>query len=125
MQKIIIFYLCIFSLIMWFSCSLLAQNDTTIGENHFEIIKRYINGKAKTVGQFGTDCVGNKHRKHGLFIKFNDKGEISWERYYFYNKRRNRKIFGLKHGWWGFYLHNQKYFLGKRVGSIHVVDPCF
>ena len=103
---------------------LCCQVDTTIDGKYYEIVKRFENGKVKTVGQFDTDCAGNNHRKHGLFISYNKIGKEINRKWYFYDHPRNRKFLGLKVGWWGFYLWNYKYFLGIKVRQ-EIVDPCF
>ncbi len=79
-----------------------AQTDTLIGESRYEIIDRHSNGKVKHVGQFSEDCVGNKHKKHGNFLTFNSSGKQTKKELYFYDKKHNKKILGLKHGWYGF-----------------------
>lgn len=103
--------------------NILCQTDTSIENRDFTIIERYNTGKVKFVGQFGEDCLGNKHQKHGRFILFNKHGRRTSEKIYFYNKRRNKKILGLKHGWWGF-GYETKYFLGSKRYS-RIMDPCF
>jgi len=90
----------------------------------YTVIARHENGNLKKVGQFGDDCVGNKNKKHGTFLTFDKNGNQLKKELYFYDNKRNKRVFGLKHGWWGFYGRNDKYFLGiKRISVI--ADPCF
>lgn len=101
-----------------------AQSDTTIEKEKYEIIDRYSNGKVKHVGQFAEDCQGNKHKKHGIFLTFSESGKQTKKEVYFYDNKHNRKILGLKHGWWGFYGRETKYFLGIRKVVV-ITDPCW
>ena len=101
-----------------------SQNDTLIAGAHYEIVNRFSNGKVKQVGQFATNCIGDPHCKHGTFIIYNSKGHVVKRKIYFFNRRRNKKLFGRKQGWWGFYGPNDKYFLGRKTKRI-IIDPCF
>jgi hypothetical protein len=108
------------------SCLSLAsfgQKDTTIDEEDYTIIARFNSGKVKSIGQFGQGCSDTLIHKHGKFITYNEKGEILKERVYFYDSRVNKRILGLKQGWWGFYGFT-KYFLGI-VRARVITDPCF
>jgi len=90
----------------------------------YTVIERHENNRIKKVGQFGDDCMGNKDQKHGTFLTFDKNGRQLKKELYFYDNKRNKRIFGIKHGWWGFYGRNDKYFLGiKRITVI--TDPCF
>lgn len=114
-----------FTLFLFLNLLVKAQLDTLIGEIKYKITERYKNGKVKQVGQFAADeCLDNVIKKHGYFITYNKDGVIIKQKLYFYNERQNRKILGLKHGWWGFYGMQKKYFLGI-TRSIVIVDPCF
>ena len=101
-----------------------AQTDTLIDESTYEIISRHPNGQAKYLGQFEEDCSGNKHTRHGKFLTYNRRGVLKKKEFYFYNGRHNRKILGLKHGWWGFFGRQSKYFFGIKRYTV-IVDPCF
>lgn len=90
----------------------------------YTVIERHENGSIKKVGQFGDDCVGNKNKKHGTFLTFDKDGNQLKKEIYFYDNKRNKRILGLKHGWWGFYGRNDKYFLGIRRITV-ITDPCF
>jgi hypothetical protein len=114
----------IFTLFLLFTLLVKSQSDTLIGETTYKIIERHQNGKIKQVGQFAADCENDVMKKHGYFITYNEKGGIVKQELYFYNERQNRKILGLKHGWWGFYGMQKKYFLGI-TRAIVIVDPCF
>jgi hypothetical protein len=90
----------------------------------YTVIERHKNGRIKKVGQFGDDCVGNKDKKHGTFLRFDKDGNQLRKEIYFYDNKRNKRILGLKHGWWGFYGRNDKYFFGIRRITV-ITDPCF
>ncbi|MBL7888442.1 MAG: hypothetical protein JNL24_02755 [Bacteroidia bacterium] len=104
-------------------------DDSTNDKIHIQgilytVIERHENGSIQKVGQFGDDCVGNKNKKHGTFLTFDKDGNQLKKETYFYDNKRNKRILGLKHGWWGFYGRNDKYFLGIRSISV-ITDPCF
>ena len=101
-----------------------SQSDTLIDSIKYEIIDRYSNGKVKYVGQFADDCLANKHKRHGYFLTYNKNGVQVNKALYFYDKKHDRKILGLKHGWWGFYGRQTKYFLGAKK-IVVITDPCF
>jgi len=101
-----------------------SQSDTLIETIKYEIIDRYSNGKVKHVGQFAEDCQGNKHKRHGNFLTYDKNGVEIKKELYFYDKKHNRKILGLKHGWWGFYGRQTKYFIGVKKIAV-ITDPCF
>lgn len=90
----------------------------------FTVITRHENGNIKKVGQFDEDCFGNKNKKHGIFLTFDKNRNQIKKELYFYDNKRNKKIFGLKQGWWGFYGRNNKYLLGIKIISV-INDPCF
>jgi len=104
-----------------------GQNDTTItiDDRIYSIIERYDNGQLKYIGQFNTTCTDETLRKHGYFIKFDINGNEIYKKLYFFDEERNRKVLGLKHGWWGWYGKTEKYFLGIRTTHPYIVDPCF
>ena len=102
-----------------------GQKDTTINNRTYSILERYDSGQLKYIGQFNTTCLDDTLRKHGYFIKFDSIGNEIDRTLYFFDEERNRKILGLKHGWWGWYGITVKYFLGVRVTRPILVDPCF
>ncbi|MDB5283241.1 MAG: hypothetical protein JWO06_2316 [Bacteroidota bacterium] len=91
---------------------------------HYEITQRFKDGAVKQVGEFSTNCIGEKHRKHGYFISYNKQGRETSRKIYFYDHRRNKKFLGIKIGWWGFYLENDFYVLGV-ITKRRIIDPCF
>ena len=113
-------------LIMFCNClDSFSQTDTTIDNNTYEIIEKFNNGKIKQIGQFHTNCLDDTLRKHGYFIFFDEDGNEIDKKLYFYDKERNRKVLGLKHGWWGWYGITRKYFLGISISKPFSVSPCF
>lgn len=103
----------------------LPNNRVSVSNQTLQVVQRYGNDSVKKAGKFGDDCLGKEHRKHGSFISFNKKGKIKKVRYYFFDQRRNAYILGLKHGCWGFYGINDRYFLGIKLKMSRIVDPCF
>ncbi len=101
-----------------------SQADTLIGESKYEIIDRHSNGKVKHLGQYADDCNGQKRTKHGEFLTFKSNGILTKREHFFYDKKHNKKILGLRHGWWGSYVRQTKYFLGIKRFTV-CVDPCF
>jgi hypothetical protein len=102
-----------------------SQKDTTINERIYTIIEIHSNGNLKYIGQFNTTCIEETIRKHGYFIQFDFEGNEIKKQLYFFDEERNRKVLGLKHGWWGWYGLTQKYFLGISTTHPVIVDPCF
>jgi|SRR5690554_1843747 len=102
-----------------------SQTDTIIDKRTYEIIERHDDGKSKLIGQFSTNCSDDTLRKHGYFIEFDEKGNKVSKKLCFFDEIRNRKLLGLKHGWWGWYGLTQKYFMGFKVTKPYLVDPCF
>ena len=115
----------VFILLLGFlSLQVFAFEDTLINEEYYLIIERYDNGTVKEIGQFMSSCVADRMEKCGYFHSYNRKGEIKKSRIYFYGKRHNKKILGIKYGWWGLWGRQDKYFLGFKSKTV-IVDPCF
>ena len=112
-------------LVVFCDCNCIGQTDTAIGTNTYRIIERHENGNLKLIGQFGWGDPSDQLKKHGSFVRFNKRGKEIKRKLYFFDERRNRKLFGLKHGWWGWYGITTKYFLGIRVTKPVIVDPSF
>lgn len=102
----------------------LCQSDTTIDNLIYTVIERYDNGNAKLVGQYGYGCLDSTKKKHGFFLEFDQNGKEKNRELYFLNQKRNKKILGIKYGWWGWYGITTKYFIGIRTRR-YITDPCF
>lgn len=96
--------------------------DTLIDGKKFEITKRYKNGHVKSAGQFFQDCADTIVR-NGEFLKFNTRGKVTKMKFYCNDHRFNRRILGLKHGYWGCST-TTKYFFGIKR-STTMSSPCF
>ena len=104
----------------------LLHSDTTIENQKFKIIRRFNLGQVRLVGQFGELCSGDEIVKQGHFISYNRNGKQIHNTFYCYGHNRNRRVLGLKHGWWGgcYGGREKKYFLG--IGKFTVISvPCF
>ena len=101
-----------------------CQTDTTINNLTYLIKERYENGQAKVIGQYSTNCIDTIQQKHGYFIKYDQDGTEIKRELYFFNEKRNKKILGIKYGWWGWYGMTTKYIFGFATKK-HIADPCF
>jgi hypothetical protein len=117
-------YFLVFLFVSQFYCASFCQLDTTINDARFTILEKYDNGDTKLVGQFNTNCTDTIIRKHGWFLEFDQNGEETKRELYFYDQKRNKKFFGLKYGWWGWYGMTTKYVFGLQTKK-HITDPCF
>ncbi|MCH2235695.1 MAG: hypothetical protein MK078_15755 [Crocinitomicaceae bacterium] len=111
-------------LLILFSLQALGFKDTLINEEYYLILERYENGTVKKVGQFMPSCFADRQEKCGYFHSYKKDGKIKNTQIYFYGKRHNKKILGIKYGWWGLWGLQEKYFLGFK-SKIVIVDPCF
>jgi hypothetical protein len=123
MAKTVLFIVTLCSAINLFSKGYNHQNDTIINNGNYQIIKIHSNGKVKLVGQYGYTCFLGKRKKHGEFICYNNNGKISKSRTFFFGRKLNRKILGLKIGRWGFYGIQNWYFFGIQFNE-RIIDPC-
>ena len=124
-------------------CWALAQQgvikDTVMTNGHYEVhyakingriyeyIERYKNGNVKFVGQFVNfcNCEHQTHAKHGIFLTFNRKGKQTKKKFYSCNAKYNKKILGIKYGWWGGWHFGEKYFLGIKIETVDRSSSCF
>jgi hypothetical protein len=96
--------------------------DTLIEGRKFEITQRYKNGKVKMAGEFYKGCADTIVR-NGESLKFNTRGKVTKMKFYCNDHRFNRRILGLKHGYWGCST-TTKYFFGiNRFTTMS--SPCF
>lgn len=90
----------------------------------YNIQKRYKNGLPKQVGNKIKKCSGKNEVLHSIVYRMTKEGDIKSSKEYYYGKKLNTRLLGLKKGLWLEESYFAEYILGIQYHRFKL-KPCF